>query len=314
MRLPNHTFSTSLTDFDQLAGFFTGWNGRFEQLSAGRFEGRLSVAHGRTVRLESVDCNQVILARGRGEPGMFSIYIVTPANAGGLWQGRRLTPGQLVVQGPEAETNHITARRITSVGYTLRAGDAEAAARSLLGNEFEGLPISWAALTPPPELYRELNAQFHRLLALALNDPTILTSAEGSQLEQEAIRAVVKSVVPAGSPFLGISAPQRVVVVRRAEELMRSRLHEPLGIVDLCGRLGVSARTLRRAFLERFGLGPMTYYRRIRLNATRTALKGGSPHGVAEVARRFGFHHLGNFAADYRRLFSERPSETRASG
>lgn len=95
---------------------------------------------------------------------------------------------------------------------------------------------------------------------------------------------------------------------------MRSRLHEPLGIVELCASLGVSARTLRRAFLERFGLGPMTYYRRIRLNATRAALKGSPPHGVAEVARQFGFHHLGNFAADYRCLFGERPSVTRVSG
>jgi len=28
------------------------------------------------------------------------------------------------------------------------------------------------------------------------------------------------------------------------------------------------------------------------------------------VGSSFGFHHLGNFAADYRRLFGVRPSET----
>ena len=31
---------------------------------------------------------------------------------------------------------------------------------------------------------------------------------------------------------------------------------------------------------------------------------------IADAAREFGFHHLGNFAADYRRLFGMRPSKT----
>ena len=31
---------------------------------------------------------------------------------------------------------------------------------------------------------------------------------------------------------------------------------------------------------------------------------------VAEIAESFGFRHLGQFAADYRELFGERPSET----
>ena len=31
---------------------------------------------------------------------------------------------------------------------------------------------------------------------------------------------------------------------------------------------------------------------------------------VREIARRWGFRHTGEFAADYRRLFGELPSET----
>ena len=60
---------------------------------------------------------------------------------------------------------------------------------------------------------------------------------------------------------------------------------------------------------ERYGLGPMAYFKALRLNAVRVALKV-TPAAVSEAAREFGFHHLGNFAADYRRLFGERPSET----
>ncbi|HEY2784524.1 MAG TPA: helix-turn-helix domain-containing protein [Fimbriiglobus sp.] len=313
MQTSGYSFSKLLTDFDQLAGYFAKWDGRFEQLSAGRFAGRLSLVRGRTVRLSSVDCNQVILARGRDDAGLFKLYTVTPANAGGLWQGRRLAPGQLVVHGPEADTDHITGRRINSVGFTVPAGEMEAAARSLLGGEFKKLPHSWAALTPSPDLYAEVSARFQAMLNMALADPTILTSTEGALLEQECIRAVVRSVVPVDSSRPDTPPHRRTAVAHRAEELMRAHLYHPVGVVDLCAKIGVSDRTLRLAFRERFGIGPMTYYRRVRLSAARTALKTDSSTGVAEVARQFGFHHVGNFAADFRRLFGERPSETHAS-
>src|SRR5262245_41122098 len=114
-----HAFDRPLSDFDDLAGFFVGWNGRFEQLSTGTFEGRLKLVRGKAIQLVSLDCNQVILARGRRESGLFTVYSVNSTNAGGLWQSQRLAPGQLVVHGPEADTNHLSARKFTSAGLSI---------------------------------------------------------------------------------------------------------------------------------------------------------------------------------------------------
>lgn len=273
------SFTSPLLDFDHVAGFFAGWDGRFEQLSAGRFEGRLSLVRGREVRIVSLQCNQVILARGRRDPGLFTLYAVTPANAGGLWQGRRLTPGQLVAHGPDAETNHLSARQITSVGFSMQANLIEAAATRLIAADPKDWPHDWTAFTPPPDRYSDLNARIQRLLSLALADPSILASPEGALLEQECIRAVVRGVIPVQSNRSDTHLSYRGAVVRRAEEFMRASLHVPLGAVDLCAELGVSDRTLRLAFRERFGLGPMTYYRALRLNATRSAPKGRTGPG-----------------------------------
>lgn len=91
---------------------------------------------------------------------------------------------------------------------------------------------------------------------------------------------------------------------------MRSRLGDPLSAVDLCHELDVSDRTLRLAFLERYGVGPVTFFRFLRLNAVRSRLRANQEIAIADAAREFGFHHLGNFAADYRRLFGVRPSQT----
>jgi len=89
---------------------------------------------------------------------------------------------------------------------------------------------------------------------------------------------------------------------------MRARLTDLVGVIDLCLELSVSDRTLRLAFHERYGLGPMVYYKCLRLNVVRFRLKANPHLAIADVAREFGFHHLGNFAADFRRLFGERPS------
>jgi len=104
----------------------------------------------------------------------------------------------------------------------------------------------------------------------------------------------------------------RARLVRRAEEYMRAHLRNPLSVLDLCRELDVSERTLHYAFQEVHGLSPMAYFKVHRLNAVRQELKA-APAGttsVHEIAQRWGFWHSGEFAADYRRLFGELPSQT----
>ena len=79
----------------------------------------------------------------------------------------------------------------------------------------------------------------------------------------------------------------------------------------LCERLGLPERTLRFLFEEQFGTSPIRVLRARRLCEARRALRA-APKGarVSDVAGRFGFWHLGQFATDYRALFGERPSDT----
>jgi AraC-like DNA-binding protein len=48
-----------------------------------------------------------------------------------------------------------------------------------------------------------------------------------------------------------------------------------------------------------------------RFEKVRQALRIAKPEeGVAQVARKWGFSHLGRFAIEYRKRFGESPSET----
>jgi AraC family ethanolamine operon transcriptional activator len=104
----------------------------------------------------------------------------------------------------------------------------------------------------------------------------------------------------------------RSVPVRRTIDFHHERLDQPLTALDLCAELGVSDRMLRRACREAFGLGPLVYFRLMRMHEVRAALRAarGGDLAVADIVRRWGFHGLGAFAAEYRRQFGELPSET----
>ncbi|MDR0226176.1 MAG: AraC family transcriptional regulator [Burkholderiaceae bacterium] len=98
--------------------------------------------------------------------------------------------------------------------------------------------------------------------------------------------------------------------VRRAQEYMQAHADQPLSLADLCREAGCSARSLQTAFRQHAGLGPMEFLRQLRLDRARAELQAGAGASVREVAHRYGFLHLGHFAAQYRGRFGERPSET----
>jgi AraC-like DNA-binding protein len=103
----------------------------------------------------------------------------------------------------------------------------------------------------------------------------------------------------------------RVRSVRRALDYIRSQVGDDILVSDLCAFAAVSLRTLERGFKEQFGIGPKAYLNQFRLAKVRSMLlKAPENAGVADIANKWDFWHMGQFASDYRRMFGELPSET----
>jgi AraC-like DNA-binding protein len=299
------------TEFDELARFYAGWRVGVEQLSSGRFEGTVQLSRSDTLYVVEGQFSQAVIVRGSSNPAESTFYLVEPASSAALWWGRKLDAGRLVTVGPGAAADYRSARNSRTVGVGVPTELLVRAERRLLGSDPPPTRSGWAAAAPPPEAFAALARRLRRLMASALADPASLASPDGHRLEQECLRALVAAAHPAtGRPRADLPLPARSALVGRAEGLMRAHLRDAVGAVDLCAALGVSDRTLRLAFRERYRVGPMVYYKLLRLNAVRAALKAAGPGTVATVARQWGFHHLGNFAADYRRAFGESPSDT----
>ena len=104
----------------------------------------------------------------------------------------------------------------------------------------------------------------------------------------------------------------RQEIIRRSKELMEERDGEPIHLDDLAAAAKVSERTLRTAFHEYFGVGPGGYLQLQQLHQIYRALRAADPEGasVSEILFRHGVWRFSRFAARYRRLFGERPSQT----
>lgn len=101
-------------------------------------------------------------------------------------------------------------------------------------------------------------------------------------------------------------------LVHRAEMLALADPDKPLHIAALSHTLGVSERTLRKAFNNTHGLPPCRHLRMLRLFRVRRALLSAHDQAVTvtEIATSFGFAELGRFSVEYRKVFGESPSVT----
>jgi len=99
-------------------------------------------------------------------------------------------------------------------------------------------------------------------------------------------------------------------IVERAVEMARTGAD--VRVSDICRTIGVSGRTLLRAFRAVHGDTPSHHLVVLRLRAARRELLAANDEiaTVTAVATSLGFVELGRFAVVYRSIFGECPSTT----
>ena len=100
-------------------------------------------------------------------------------------------------------------------------------------------------------------------------------------------------------------------IARACEDHAARARYQGVTLADLCVAADASERRVRYAFYECYGMSPTAYLRVAALHEVRHALIEGPPvrDAVSRAASDFGFWHLGRFAAQYRALFGESPSD-----
>jgi AraC family ethanolamine operon transcriptional activator len=302
----------STRDFDELAQAFQRWDLRIRQLGRGPFRGQLQFLQLGGIQVFRAAVNRRVHVEGWPPSVCFGCAPVLDVNENAVWRGRRLKAGQVRVAVPGQEADHVTADGDYQLVALAVEEDLVRQGTPVLGGfDLEERLAGREAVTTGPACCEALWSHLVGLLDLAQDRPDLLAE-RGRLIEHECLRRFVGLLARPNGDRTTRRPSNRERLVRRADDFMRACLGSPLSLLDLCRELGVSERTLHYAFQEVRGLSPMAYFKARRLNAVRQELKAAAAGTAAvhEIARRWGFRHTGEFAAAYRRLFGELPSQT----
>lgn len=227
--------------------------------------------------------------------------------------------GEIVVGGELARAGNAGVRQPEAAGdvpmsadlrlMNLKVGhtDLMDAARTLLG-ELPTTPLVFPELVAPgsaPSLH--LQGLMQRL-----NELPVCPGPQAALIERRWQEAALLELLMAWphtwSRHLGTEAPRRSAV-ERARDYMQANAGASVTLADVAAAAGVGARALTRGFERQMGISPMRYLQQCRLERAHADLLDGQA-SVTEIAYRWGFGNLGDFAARYRERFGEKPSET----
>lgn len=181
---------------------------------------------------------------------------------------------------------------------------------------FEGPTLTKIDLLPTVEIATPAGQMIHqtfRAIVSAAQDERNLTGSKTIPLLTEAIvRIIFENVPHRRSERLRLATQDSTPLhVKRAVDYMHANLHLPLTIIDIAGAIGVTERSLQLAFRRFHHTTPVEYLRRTRLEAVHSELSHPqNTLSIREVAQKWGFTHMGRFAAQYHTVYGLYPSET----
>lgn len=237
-------------------------------------------------------------------PGGYAINIPLSGHQTSVVRGVEVvsTPGQATICPPDTDiriTEWDRSCHILGVGIDRAALDREL---DLAGSG--PLPAQLDLTSPRGASWLRL---VRSLARSAADDPDLLTTqAVGDQLAGAVTTALVLATLPESD-----EAPAaRPRIVTRVQDAVRADPGRPWTAGDMAECAGVGVRRLQEGFRRYVGRSPSEYLLDVRLERAHADLVAAEPgHTVTDIARRWGFTHVGRFAATYRSRYGRTPSQ-----
>ena len=294
-------------DADELASKLTNWQQRYDQVSAGRFDGALTERHLPRLQVFRESLSQAVRQSCRVWPD--AIWFGLPDhNDTTRINGRQAGTDTLMVRPGNVEFELVTPSDYSIYGIV--------ASRQLLEDTAarQGCQIDWQRLQAAEVLQVDgaARAACLRTLAAALSGGPAQTN-HPDDLSADVLGALLNLLDGSGGePAAPPSLQRRRRVVEQARAYIDAHLSDTdaVTVPQLCEHVHVSRRTLQYCFEDVLGMSPLLYMRMLRLNGARRELLDGGPGGAAigAVAGAWGMSNFSQFSSDYRKLFGVCPS------
>jgi AraC family ethanolamine operon transcriptional activator len=301
------------SEFDEFMEVTAAWDIDFRQIGRGRLNATLAQAVGESWSLAKARFDRPAYQQGVSVPGMRTFAILDPSAPAADWCGRPFTSDTLVVFAKNGEFRSISPPGFDV--YTLSFTDEQLAAAC----ERLGIPDVANRLATSDstlQLDRGLSGVLRYLVNVALKALCFSGRQDSAWAVSDHFRDEISEhlvlLLAGGSPLVRTPSQRgRTLAVNCALEVIEAGLEDGVSVREVAEAANMSRRTLEYAFRDRFGISPKAFINAQRLIRVRRDLRARSAEvPITDIANRWGFWHMGQFACDFQRQFGELPSES----
>lgn len=280
------------------------------QISTGRFHGELAQYAVDGWSIQHVKFNEGRAAcRGSSPAERHALVVPLSLSADFRLLGQEVTETSFGFYAPNSEHGDTTAAGASEVVLVPPAGLIEKIEQDL-GIE---LPRRGSYHREAPvEFLDALRSTLMEIDQAASAAPSLLDEAGIARNFAERLNEQVYALLPNVGHRGVRGRPQvpRSAILQQLNKRLGTMSDEPIYAMDLCTEFGVSFPTLRRIFIDWYGVPPARYLLLHRYYLARRLLKRPGCASVTSVAHACGFWDLSRFSLSYRALFDELPSVT----
>lgn len=300
-------------DFDHLQSVAPKWSLDFKQLDSGRFFGELMVVDFNDVQFGATLLNRHFQQGGETPKGFRTIAIPADDQQSIVARGQKVGINDLMVFPASRDVDAISLPGFNVFIVSISDTIIEEFIRSHEPSSGERLQLDAGIVNLKATKAKQIRQQLSYLKREVISHPDVINNKAFRQILMKELPEELLSHAILHSP-LKVESKLRIrdLALKKAIEYISSCKEDMPSVSELCLLSGASQRTLEYAFLEKYGFGPKEFMVKHSLNLVNKALKKVNPNNrsIQEIAHKHGFWHMGQFSADYKKLFGELPSET----
>ena len=282
-------------DSEFLKSVVSDSDARHQQVTAGKFEGKLKRIILPDIIIDHGEYNLKLIAEGAFSPNTVTFMIVHQMDEIGKVCGADLIGGSLIVLPLHADAEFTIPQH--TIWTAINVPKKHLAKYGLEVNTTQLFTLDKKTFAQFNQTYLEIEKQLSE-------------GIESQEVLQDMILSHFIGAIESLENRLELAYSDGYLMALNVRDYIVEHIVEPVQMYKLCQLTNKSVRTIERTFKQVFNLTVREYHSSYRLSLVRQTLIHDKNTSVSNAALKYGYLHLSRFSSNYKKLFMELPSQT----